>query len=210
MRLSPARHNRFLAKMGQAATWRVAHDCPCRTEHSGAAAYDCPACGGIGHLWDAAVATQVALTGLKQQRMWADFGAWISGDVVLSLASDQPIYAAGEFDRIVLTDSTQPFSTTRTHGLADTLDKSVSAISRVFWLDNAATVEGKAPAVAADGGLSWVSGEPPAGAQYTITGREHPQYFVYTDLPRDRAHHGGLSLPRLVVARSFNVFGRGV
>ncbi|MCK7579808.1 MAG: hypothetical protein MZV65_31715 [Chromatiales bacterium] len=43
---------------------------------------------------------------------------------------------------------------------------------------------------------------------YTLAGRAYPEYFCYGDFPQDRAHHHGEPLPRKVVLRKFDLFGR--
>jgi hypothetical protein len=209
MQLSPVRFNALLNGLGQLTGLRRAHDCPCRDEHSGAARPDCPACAGIGVIWDAAVDAMVALAGQKVQRGWAQFGFYEQGDVVLTLPSDSPAYDMGERDRVVFLQSTTPFSVTRTRTGAEKLDFPVATVEAVLWLDgNGLRVDGGLPAVAADGSLTWASGAPPAQTQYSITGRRRPEYFCWGDFPQDRAHHGGRTLPRRVVLRRFDLFGR--
>ena len=50
--------------------------------------------------------------------------------------------------------------------------------------------------------------EPPDGTQYSVTGREMPEYYVWGDFPSDRSHQGGDALPRRVVLRRFDLYGR--
>lgn len=215
MKLSASRFNAHLAHMGQDAAWRRAFRCPCRDHHSGAAKTDCAQCRGLGTLWNAAVTGTVGVSGLKMQRAWAQFGMWEQGDVVLTIPSDSPVYAIGEFDRVTMVDSSEPFSVTLTRGDNDRLMGAVVGIDRCFWLDgDEAVVEGGIPTVASDGSLSWPVEDPPlveptAGEQYNLTGRRRPEYFCYGDFPQDRAHHSGEPLPRRVVLRQFDLFGRG-
>lgn len=210
MRLSPGEFNRFLNHIGQNTDWKRAYDCPCRDPHSHAAKPDCPVCSSTGVLWDAAVAGKVGLAGQKVQRQWAQFGLWEAGDVVVSIPSDSALYAMGEFDRVVFTDSSEPFSITLIRGDLDTLRFQVASIDRVFWLAGDTVAEGGIPTVSAAGVMTWATGEPQAGAQYSLTGRKRPEYFCFGEFPQDRAHHGGLSLPRRVVLRKFDLFGRSL
>lgn len=128
--------------------------------------------------------------------------------MVLSLPSNSPVYAMGENDRVIMTDSSVPFSTTRTRTGTESLVFPVSSIDKVFWLVAGAMVNGAIPTVSAAGLLTWASGGPPSGAQYSITGRKNPEYFMFASFPQDRAHHGGAKLPRLVVMRLFDLYGR--
>ncbi len=208
--LSPGKFNALLNKMGQSIAWRKAYDCPCADPNSGAARYGCAQCGQTGIIWNPPVTAVAALAGQKVQRAWATFGLWEQGDVVLSLPSDSALYAMGEFDRAEFSDSSTPYSIKLTRGSSDVMPFTVSSVDRVFWLDtNDQIVEGGIPTVAADGTLTWISGEPPVGTQYSITGRKRPEYFCWGEFPQDRAHQGGTALPRRVVLRSFDLFRKG-
>jgi hypothetical protein len=209
VRLSAVRLNAHLAQMGQALAWRRSYPCPCRDPYSGAAAPGCQACAGNGRTWDVALDGYAGISGLKVQREWAQFGLWQSGDVVVSLPSDSPVYAMGEGDRVALMDSSEPFATVLVRGATDErLAFPVVAVEAVRWLDQGATVTGGIPRVAADGTLSWIARAPSVGAQYSVAGRRRPEYFVWGELPQDRAHHGGEALPRRVVLRRWDLYGR--
>lgn len=210
MRLNPTRFNAFLNNLGQHVTWQQAFACPCTNPYSGAAQASCPVCNGQGRAWNAPVAALVALAGQKVQRAWAQFGVYESGDVVVTIPSDSPVYAIGAFDRVIFQDSSTPFSLVLKRGEQDVLKFPVVSISRVFWLDAAgAVMDGGIPSVNADGSLTWSAGEPPAGQQYSISGRKRPEYYAFNDFPQDRQHHQGEDLPRRLVLRRFDLFGRG-
>lgn len=176
---------------------------------------------------------------MRVAREWANFGLWESGDVVLTIPSDSPLYEAGEHDRLVMTDSSEPFSTLATDRtprpvitgdqLAPTVDDTdrlgdgwqavtvkigfaPSSISRIIWKEpgTEALVEGAIPTVTGGDSLTWSrpTGCPPVGVQFSITGRRHQEYYLFRDLPQDRAHHGGAALPRRVAARRFDLFGQ--
>jgi hypothetical protein len=223
MYLNPAHFNRFLAKMGQDCAWRRSHACPCRNARSGAADPKCPQCTGLGTYWDAAVACAVALSGQKVQAEWAKFGRWESGDQVVTLPSDSPAYALGQFDRLVMLQSSVPFSVILRPG--DTLREPVDSVEQVSWFEGGALVSVQRPSSSgqcATFPASWLSGvqpeepprtwfgsTPPAEAQVTVSGRKRPEYFCLQEYPQDRAHHHGRPLPRRVVLRKFDLFGRG-
>lgn len=210
MQLNPEEFNQFLAHIGQSVTWRRSFACPCFDVNSGAARSNCPQCKGKGRIWDEPVGCVVGIAGQKVQKEWAQFGQWESGDAVVSIPSDAAAYEAGQFDRIVMLNATDAFSETLTHDGDDRLYLPVSSINRVFWLDpiTSAVVGGGIPTVAADGVLTWLAGEPPAGAQYCINGRRFSEYFVFNALPSNRNEHQGAPLPRKVVLRKYDLFGR--
>lgn len=210
MHLDPTAFNLHLNHMGQLFSWKAAFVCPCTMEHSGAADTNCPQCLGKGRIWTNAVEGKSGISGQKVQRGWAEFGTYETGDVVLSIPSDSPLYDMGEYDRVTMLQSTEPFSVSMKRGLTDDrLWFTIQSVQRVFWLDaNKQIVEGGLPVVV-NGQLTWPDGgEPPAFQQYSMTGRKMVEYFCFRDYPQDRAHHGGLDLPRRVVLRKFDLFDR--
>lgn len=146
---------------------------------------------------------------MKVQREWAQFGLWESGDVVLTIPSDSPLYAMGPFDRVVFTDASEPFSMSLVRGDNDVLRLPVVTIDRVFWLNGSgAIVEGGIPLVSSAGVMTWTAGEPSVGVQYSVTGRQRPEYFMFQEMPSDRAFHSGAALPRRVTLRKYDLYGR--
>jgi len=212
VKLNPGAFNRLLGGaggLGQAVTWRRASLCPCRNAYSGAAEQGCPLCAGKGSLWAVPIPAWTGLAGMRATREWQAFGEFKGGDVVFTIPSDSPLYAAGETDRVVMTQSSEAFDQVLTRGAGDQLRFPVQEVTECFWRDptTKARVDGAAPKVAADGTLTWTSGAPPAGTQYSISGRRRPEYYVFRDLVQDRAHHFGRALPRKVVMRRFELFG---
>lgn len=213
MQLAPASFNRLIGHLGQAALWRPSQLCPCRDPYSGAADPGCAACHGRGVFWRAPIRCKVGLTGLKVAREWRDFGMWEDGDVVLTLPSDSPVYAAAENDQIILTDSSVPWAETHTRGAPDErwpayLVKAEAIAVLEAGVPVAAGVP-RLPPTETGGPPAWGDATRPAiGQQYSVRGRRRPIYYVFRQLPQDRAHHGGLTLPRRVSVRSFDLFGR--
>lgn len=211
MRLSPARFDRMLREMGQAVSWRRSAPCPCRDPKSGQGKYGCKRCRSLGTLWSDALPAWTGLSGLRVAREYAAFGRWESGDAILTIPGASPMFAAGEHDRILMTDSTEPFQLVLKRDAAPRVkDGRVSQIDRCFWLNAAEElVEGDIPSAGEDGLLTWgaTANAPDPGKQFTLVGRRHPEYFILGDLPQDRAHFGGLPLPRRVQARRFQLFG---
>lgn len=178
MRLSPREFNRFLRHIGQQVVWRQAFDCPCRDVHSGAARHDCKHCRGRGTVWGADQPAYAGVQSMAAVKQWADFDVWESGDLMVTIPSDSPMYAAGQFDQIILTQSSEPFSLTMTRGEDDFFRWPVLSITRTFCLsdDGTTVVELTPPVVLPDGTLEWSTDDeavvPMLGKQFSITGRD--------------------------------------
>lgn len=208
MQLNPHRFNAHLQKLGQDMLWRKAYACPCRNRQSGAARTNCPQCSGKGQIWAIAKSASAGVAGQKVQQQWAQFGTYESGDVVLTIPENSPVYELGRYDRVTLLNNTNPFSETVQRG-EDRIYRRIKAIERVFWLDSESqVVEGSIPAVDDSGALTWGGGSPPPGSQYSISGTAFTEYFCWGDFTTDRAMHHGARLPRKVVLRLFDLFGR--
>lgn len=213
MRLNPAAFNAFLSgNIGQDMFWRKGNACPCFNPNSGAALPGHLLCGGKGWIWDAPIAAKAGLTQQKVTREWANFGQWEAGDGILTIPSDSPLYAAGRFDRIELKNSTDVFKLLLIRGTNDRIFVPVVDFTRVFWLDpanNQATIDGGLPVADANGNLTWPNNDgPPAGAQYSVAGNRYTDYFIWTNLPSDRNEHFGAPLPKKLLVRRFDLFGR--
>lgn len=212
--LSPTKFNNLLSDirpgLGQGVSWSRATQCPCRSRTSGAAEQGCPLCRGKGYLYAAEIFGWTGLAGQKISRQWAAFGEYELGDVVCTIPSDSPLYAIGENDRVTFDDSTEPFSVILMAGV-DVLSFMASQIDTVIWRDpvTKALVTGGLPVQASvDSSLAWAANAPPLGSQYTVSGRRHPQYWCFADFPQDRAHSAGLTLPRRVVLRKYDLASR--
>lgn len=216
MQFSPAAFNQFLGEngnIGQLYNWFQSYACPCVDPHSGQSKPSCPLCFGKGRQYSAPVEGVAALAGQKVQREWAQSGVYEQGDIVVTIPEDTPVYDMGQFDRITALNATQAFSLILTSGDPDLerLFTPVEVVTRVFWLNPAGTavVEGTIPDVAADGTLTWPDGdEPPAGVQYTISGRKFLDYYCFGMFPTNRNMQQGLRLPRKVILRDYDLFNR--
>ncbi len=214
MRLDPSNFNRFLNGLGQQVLWREAIDCPCRNPHSGAADQACALCHGVGQAWSEYVEGVVALSGQKQQREWAAFGLWESGDLVVTIPSDSPLYILGEFDRVTFINSSEPFSLTQVREKSGPLPFLVRSLERCVVRgtddqEHPVLVELAVPTLDEHNQPTWGAGQGPDPLQtYSLAGRKYPEYFVYGNFPQDRAHHQGLDLPRKIILRRFDLFGR--
>ena len=209
MQLQPSAFNSFLAGIGQGYTWRKSYACPCVNPNSGAAKKNCPHCSGRGRIWDAGKSGVAGMAGAKTQKEWAQFGLWESGDVVVTIPENTPIYDIGQFDRMTALNSTEQFSIPLIRGENDRLHFQVQDIGRVFWINEAgAIVDGGIPTVSANGVLSWASGEPPEGQQYSLNGTRFLEYYCWGQFPSNRGMHSGARLPKRVVLRRWDLFGR--
>ena len=211
MRFSDKQFNRFLANIGQQVTWRRAYRCPCTDDFSGAAQVNCPSCSGKGIIWTAtATPGTVGVVAQKVAAKWAISGNWEDGDVGITIGADSPLYVIGRNDRVVLLNAVERFNRIFTHGTApELLSVPLISIDRVFWLNSnkTAQIEGGIPTVT-NGVMSWASGEPPAGTQYSVTGTAYVEYFVWSDLPSNRNEHSGMQLPKKLQLRKLDLFGR--
>jgi hypothetical protein len=197
-----------LNDMGQNSLWLPATACPCRNAYSGSADPNCPTCLGKGQFWADSVACTVALTGQQILRQWALLGMWEKGDLVVSLPSDSPAYAMGEFDRLRFVDSTEPFSVVLHPAHTNPLPYAVAQIDRAIVLRGDVVVDLALPYLDKDGRVQWLPGTAPGAEEtFTLSGRKHPEYFCYGAFPQDRAHYHGEPLPRRVVLRRFDLFG---
>jgi len=210
MRLNPAAFSRHLQHMGQDFLFRKAFTCPCRTSSSGAAKPNCPRCLGKGVFWADPIPASAGVASQGVTKQFAQFGQWEAGDAVFSIPSDSAMYDAGRFDRMTMLNSIDGFALPLTRGQNDKVLLPVQQFDRVFWLDTDGytIVEGGLPTVDAAGVLTWASGEPPAGKMYTISGQRFTEYFVFENLPSDRGEHHGARLPKRVLARRFDLFGK--
>ena len=209
MQLLSEDFDEWLADIGQRFLWRKSYQCPCVNPHSGAASPGCPRCGGKGRFWDAPIASVAGAAGQRTQREWAQFSVWESGDVVVTIPSNTPMYSMGQFDRATMLNAVEQFQTVMVRGQSDVLFGPVERVTRVFWLDGDSNIiDGGLPTVSDDGVMTWLDGAPPPGVQYTVCGTRLQEYFCYQDLPSNRNEHGGMRLPRRVVLRRFDLFGR--
>lgn len=210
MRLDPVKFSFMLNDLGQSFVLQRSASCPCLDVASGTPKPNCRQCKGIGWIYGAPITGNSGVAGQKIQREWALFGLWQSGDVVLTIPSDSPLYNMGPYDKVVMFNSSEPVSFVRKRGIDDLQIVPWVSIDRVFWLTgpNQTLVEGTIPKIADSGALTWSGTVPPAGAQYSITGRRHPSYFMFHDLMQDRSHHFGETLPRRVVLRKIDLLGR--
>jgi hypothetical protein len=210
MRLNPAAFNRHLAHMGQDFIWRRAYACPCRNPNSGAAKPNCKRCFGKGTFWGDPVPATAGVASQSVTRQFAQFGQWEAGDAVISIPENSPMYEAGRYDRMLMLNSTDRFELPLVRGQNDKVQLPVERFERVFWLapDGFTIVEGGLPTVSDAGALTWASGEPPVGTNYTITGTRFTEYYVFEQLPSDRGEHHGARLPKRVQARRFDLWGR--
>lgn len=211
MRLDPKAFNAHLNHMGQKFRLQKALRCPCLNPHSGAADPGCQNCRGKSWFWEGDIPAVAGVASQQIQLRWAQFGLWQDGDMVVSIPENSPMYDMAQFDRVIALNSTDTFSVTLVRGGAnEQLYDPVEKIDRVFWLGNdGKIVNGAIPAVSDDGVLSWSgSGAPPAGKRYTVTGTRFAEFFCYGPYPSNRNEHQGARLPKRVVLRRFDLFGR--
>ncbi|WP_288076741.1 hypothetical protein, partial [Pseudomonas sp.] len=102
MRFNREAFNRHLNNIGQKVIWRASYACPCTNPNSGAADPKCPLCIGIGRIWEKGVETTVGIATQKTQERWAKLGMYETGDMVLSVPENSPMWdRGGQFDRVM-------------------------------------------------------------------------------------------------------------
>lgn len=213
MRFNPAAFDRHLKNIGQKVQWRRSYACACVNPASGAPDPKHALCSGKGRIWDDPVDTVAGIARQETLAEWMKAGLWESGDMVLSIPQASPLWDAGQFDRVTMLNATDTFSQPMVRGAPTEkfLFKPLK-IDRVFWLhpQTREAVEGGIPVVGANGVPSWAGGvgEPPPGASYSITGTRYDEYFIFQGLPSDRNQHQGMRLPKRVIARKWDLFGR--
>lgn len=192
--------------------WRQATACPCINPASGAARADCPLCHGKKYQWAAEVPARCGFQNQNQKKGFAAFGIWEPGDALLTIGSDSPMYATGPFDRYRCKNATSPFSITRVRGEQDFILGTVVSLSRVFFIqqDGTTMTECGIPAIDANGNLTWAAGQvaPPDDTAYSVTGVKYDEYFAYPDFANSRNMHHGARLPKKLLARRFDLYGR--
>lgn len=209
MQLNPAAFNQLLTNFAEPMLWRRSFSCACINPSSGSPSAKCPVCSGKGRLWLPALQVNVAVASSSTQQQWAKMGLWQQGDLVVSIHEASPMYEISQFDRVTQLTSTNDFSLPFVHGsVTERIHGSVKAVSRLFWLDGATVVDGPLPVVNGDGTFSWPNGEPPSGKTYSLTGTRYAEYFCFGPFSNDRMKHGGARLPRKMVMRGFDLFGR--
>lgn len=211
MQLNPAAFDAMLEDFAEPMLWRKSNACPCLNPKSGAPDPKCPVCSGKGRIWGAATPTSSAVASSSSQQQWAKNGLYQQGDLVLSIPQSSALYDITQYDRVVQLTSTDDFSLPLVRGApTERLHGRVKEITRVFWLNGSTAVEGSIPTVADDGTITFPgSGAPPAEKTYSISGNRYAEYFCFGPFSNDRMKHGGLRLPRKMVMRKFDLFGRG-
>lgn len=212
MRLNPIAFNCHILHMGQKLTWRRSYACACVNPDSGAPDPKHVLCQGKGRLWDAPIDVVAGVTKQDTNTEYNQSGLFEAGDMIMTVPEDSPLWDAGQYDRILMLNSTDVFSQPlKRGGPTERLLFQVSSFTRVFWLDKITRmpIEGALPNVDMSGNLSWPNGgAPPAGVTYSITGTKFDEYFIFLNLPSDRNEHQGARLPKKVQLRKWDLFGR--
>lgn len=212
MQFNKEAFNRHLLNMGQNILWQSSFACSCVNPSSGSADPKCTLCSKKGRIWENRLPTVCGICQQKTQNQWADLGLWEQGDLVVSIPEDSPMWDSGQFDRVTMLNATDKFSLPLVRGgNPERLLFVPERIDRVFWKANdQSLVEGGIPTIDDNGVPSWAGGigEPPSGKTYSITGWKYCEYFVFGDFPSNRNMHQGMRLPKRVVLRRWDLFGR--
>ncbi|HHA3594123.1 TPA: hypothetical protein ACODIZ_003650 [Salmonella enterica subsp. enterica serovar Newport] len=214
MKFSRQAFNTHIANMGQDVLWMRSWICPCQDKNTGSPKPSCPICVGRGHVWDQPVPMVLGIASQKTQIRWEKLGQWESGDMVVVVPEDCPAWDnAGQYDRIITQHGLDGFSEVLTRGApTERIRMPVHSVQRCFWIDpNDSTriVEGVIPEMDANGRPHWPNGgEPAPGTQYSLTGDRYSEYYLLDSYPDDRNEHRGMRLPKRMVMRKWDLFGR--
>lgn len=213
MRFNSAFFDRHLTSIGQRVLWRRSFACPCVSPHSGQPDPKHALCNGKGRIWNDPIETITGVASQGTLAKWAALGMWASGDLVLSVPQSSVLWDAGQFDRISMLNSTDVFSQPLVRNSpTERLLFTPSRFTRCFWLDpvTRTVVEADLPTLGVDNRPQWVAGQtqPLPGVTYSLTGEKFLEYFIFDQFPGDRNQHAGMRLPKRVVARQWDLFGR--
>jgi hypothetical protein len=163
-------------------------------------------------VWDDGIQTTVGICTQKTQERWSKMGFYETGDMVITIPENSPMWAAaGQYDRVLTLSGLDGFSEVLFHGApTEKLRMPIHLIYRVFWKDPVTKqiVEGGIPSFDNAGNLRWVSGEPPLGLPYSVTGDRYSEYYMFDMFPSDRNEQGGMRLPKNSVLRKWDVMAR--
>lgn len=214
MKFSSRAFNAHLDNIGQDVLWLRSWACPCMDSNTGSPKPSCPVCVGRGRIWDAPVSMVMGIASQSTQVKWAKMGQWEHGDMVVVIPENCEAWDfGGQYDRFITQQGFDGFSEVLTRGApTEKLRQPVHDVFRCFWIDPAdpkRIVEGTVPTVDANGRPHWPNGgEPPPGMKYSITGDRYSEYFMVDSYPDDRSEHRGMRLPKRVVLRKWDLYGR--
>jgi hypothetical protein len=146
---------------------------------------------------------------MQVQKQWELFGRYETGDVVVSIGSDSPVYTIREFDKLVFVNSVEQFSSVMTK-TANSVEPApyydILSISSLFYLNISSAIVNVSGVTFNNSNktLDFSDNSIPVGTQYSITGTRCPSYYMYMDFPQVRYHHHGSLLPKRVVLRKWN------
>lgn len=213
MKFNADKFDRHLNNIGQDVKWRRSYACTCLNPESGSANPKHARCGGKGYFWDVAIETRIGIARQDTNPNLAVVGQYDTGDMLGVIPRSSAMWAgAGEYDRVIMLNSTDRFSQPLKRGsTTERLIFAVKDITRIFWENSSGDiVEGAIPQVSTNGVLSWAGGvgEPPPGTIYSVSGNKFTEYYIYKHLPSDRNEHAGMALPKRCTLRKFDLFNR--
>ena len=160
---------------------------------------------------------RIGVSGVTFTKQFAQFGEWDRRDMIATVPARDAsgalleIYGIGDFDRVTLVDSVVRQSFVGQRGQADTVpERTIRAVTDAFGLHNGAKVplEDGTDFRVTGNTVEWLSSALAVGEGYTLRYVASPEYFVWTSIEQPRAHDLGKALPKRVVLRSFDLFGR--
>ncbi|MCT9846743.1 hypothetical protein N7563_22010 [Leclercia adecarboxylata ATCC 23216 = NBRC 102595] len=214
MKFSRQAFNAHIDNIGQDVLWMRSWACPCMDRNTGSPKPSCPICVGRGRVWDTPVEMVMGIASQSTQIKWAKMGQWEHGDMVVVIPENCLAWDyGGQYDRFITQEGLDGFSEVLVRGApTERLRVPVHEVFRCFWIDptdKTKVVEGGLPVIDANGRPSWPNGgEPPLGTSYSVTGDRFSEYFLVDAYPDDRNEHRGMRLPKRVVLRKWDLYGR--
>ena len=214
MKFSRQAFNAHIDNIGQDVLWMRSWACPCQNPTNGSPKPSCPLCVGRGRIWDKPVSMVMGVASQSTQVKWSKMGQWEHGDMVVVIPENCPAWDnGGQYDRFITQQGLDGFSEIQTRGApSERFRLPINSITRCFWIDPLnprGVVDGAIPVIGDDGRPSWPNGgEPPPGVQYSISGDRFSEYFMLDAYPDDRGEHRGMRLPKRIVLRKWDLFGR--
>ena len=159
----------------------------------------------------------IGVTSVLVAKQFAQFGEWDKGDMIATIPARDvhgallDVYQIGEFDRMTLADSVVRRSFLGVRGERDRFpERTIRAVTDAFGLQGGVQVplEDGIDFRVTGNTVEWLSDTLAAGDGYSLRYVVSPEYFVWTTLEQPRAHDLGKALPKKVVLRLFDLFGR--
>lgn len=206
--------------MGRLVLWERSRICACFNSETGNAFPGCESCFGAGRCYDPGIKLWTGVVGYDMKKHRKEFGVQPDGTSVLSIPRNALLEDGGttrqlydqvaEFDRFVLLHDVERRELPLTKGKQDNhmqaeIVEVLSVRTSRQHLNELRWVEGE-DFVIQTHSVRWLKG-PIDGTSYVLDIRTKPTLYIYGAEVSHR-NHGGLELPRRILAAPADVFDR--